>query len=121
MANTNINILTNALIEKLGWGDMLTHIALPAIEDICKSVAYVNSEMYGISMESQLEEDGEFHDTFCRDVLRMPALSLFAFLVTRCDDMFIRECLREAYNIRGEFEEAMRNGHNHKELLEIYL
>lgn len=87
-----------AISEKLGWGDMLAKIALPAIQQILDNCAKECSMQIEEPVGYEILED---------DILRMDGDNLFTHLIEiRCphEDRLLIVVLR------GEIEEYMRRG-----------
>ena len=106
---TQFTPLHLAISNKLGWGDMLAEIALPAIQVIINSFANISMEMYGIS-ESKLHLD---------EVMpRMEADNLFSFLLlSSVEDGYSHKDLQLFISLRGEIEDYMRHGCNYQEAI----
>ena len=79
------------LSNKLGWGDMLAHIALPAIEEIL----YISNKSVD-------------------ELLLLDADSIFGFLAG-IDVTY--EDWSSLISVRDEIEEAMRQGISHTEAI----
>lgn len=99
--------LADQISATLGWGDMLIHVALPAIDRIMCNYVSLNCDVFGISgeeVESSLEQVlSEKSSDFLWDQL---------FLSEACDT---REKLIEPRMFRGEIEMYMRKGYTFEE------
>lgn len=106
------------LSDKFAWGDMLTQIAIPAIQQIINNCAFVISDTYGISMTYLLKEDSELHEAFCKDILNIPADKLFGWLIIDSIEACCNlEAIHDFINLRGEIEREMRKGKSHNEAI----
>lgn len=99
---TQFTPLHLAISEKLGWGDMLAEIALPAIQQILDNCAKECS--------MQIEEPVGY-ETLEDDILRMDGDDLFAHLIEVGDP---REDYLLIVALRGEIEADMRMGFSYK-------
>lgn len=107
-----------AISEKLGWGDMFATIAVPAIEQMINNYAFVTSDMYGMSLADLLDEDGELHESFTKDVLKMPADNLFSWLILdSIEACYYLDAIQDFVNLRGEIEAEMRKGKTHNDAI----
>ena len=98
-----------AISNKLGWGDMLAEIALPAIQQIINGFANITMEMYGTpETELHLEET----------MPKMDVDVLFTYLLTQSiEDGYSLKDLRMFISLRGEIEDYMRHGCNYQEAI----
>ena len=85
-----------AISDKLGWGDMLAKIALPAIDRIINGFANISMEMYG-TPESELHLD--------EVIPKMDADVLFTYLLGQSvEDGYSLKDLQLFISLRGEIE-----------------
>jgi len=98
-----------AISAKLGWGDMLAEIALPAVDRIVNNFANVSMEMYGMS-------EAELH--LYEVMPKMEANVLFSYLLTSSvEDHYSLKEIHDFINLRGEIENDMRHGIPHQEAI----
>ena len=103
---TQFTHLHLAISDKLGWGDMLAEIALPAIDRIVNNFANVSMEMYGVP-EAELHLD--------EVMLKMEADVLFSYLITSSiEDHYSLKDIHDFINLRGEIEYGLRCGYDYK-------
>lgn len=103
---TQFTPLHLAISNKLGWGDMLAEIALPAIDRIINGFANTSMEMYGIS-ESELHLEETMPKT--------DADVLFTYLLVQTvEDKYSLEDLHLFISLRGEIEDYMRHGDDYQ-------
>lgn len=92
-----------AISDKLGWGDMLAEIALPAIQQILENAAKQRS--------AQMEKPVGY-ESIQDDLLAMSAEDLFVLL---CSSERLWEWERHLFlSLRGEIETRMRNGDDYQ-------
>ena len=100
-----------AISKKLGWGDMLAEIALPAINHMASSLIHIITIETGnlISNERALE-------SVSKDYTPDECFGLLAPI-----DFITKSTLNEMVNdfisLRGEIEDYMRRGYNYQEAI----
>ena len=99
---TQFTHLHLAISEKLGWGDMLAEIALPAIQQILENAAEQCSAQIEEPVGYELLED---------DILAMSSDALFTLLYS--PKHLSEEEQHTLLSLRGEIEDYMRRGYNH--------
>ena len=103
-----------AISNKLGWGDMLAEIALPAIRQIINGYANIILEVYGMPIES-IEEGGDLYDAFVKDITSVSADNLFSYLMVQSvDDCFNGDDVAKFIKCRSAIENDMRMGFSYK-------
>ena len=100
-----------AISDKLGWGDILAEIALPAINYMATALIHVITIETGdlISDERALESLSE--DYTSDEIFGLLAPIDF---ITRSH---WNEMVHDFISLRGEIEEHMRRGHNYQEAI----
>lgn len=107
---TNLHL---AISNKLGWGDMLASVAMPAIDRIITNYSNVLFEMYGVSEEDLHEDWLEY------DMLRIPADYLFGYLyISSIDDCYNKELCNMFRSLRWEIEQEMFHGASYQEAID---
>lgn len=102
-----------AISDKLGWGNMLESVALPAIDRIITNYSNVLFEMYGVSKEDLHEDWLEY------DMLRIPADYLFGYLyISSIDDCYNKELCDMFRSLRLEIEQEMLRGASYQEAID---
>lgn len=77
----NDHNLIQAISNILGWGDMMSHIAIPAIQSIVKQYVWQISECHGVSYE-----DVEKH--IFEDITKLSSDKLWRILIEDyCEDL----------------------------------
>ena len=103
---TQFTPLHLAISNKLGWGDMLAEIALPAIDRIINGFANMSMEMYG-TPESELHLE--------KTMPKEDADVLFTYLLTQSvEDKYSLEDLQLFISLREEIEAYMRKGDDYQ-------
>lgn len=100
-----------AISEKLGWGDMLAKIAVPAIDTIINNYNRVKKEV---------DQDLQFSawPTLEAFLQESDTEDVFEFLYIQCYyDSTDYEMLNDFTSLRGEIESYMRNGYNYQEAI----
>ena len=95
-----------AISDKLGWGDMLAKIALPAIQQILENAAEQCSAQIEEPVGYELLED---------DILAMSSDALFTLLYS--SKHLSEEGQHLFLSLRGEIEACMRHGYNYQEAI----
>ena len=110
---TTYTDLQLAIRDKLGWGDMLASVAMPAINRIITNYSNVLFDMYGVS-----EED--LHQDWLKyDMLRIPADYLFGYLhIASIDDCYDQETCNMFRSLRWEIEQEMFHGSSYQEAMD---
>lgn len=109
---TTYTDLQLAIRNKLGWGDMLASVAMPAVDRIITNYSNILFEMYGVGKEDLHEDWLEY------DMLRIPADYLFGYLyISSIDDCYNKELCDLFRSLRWEIEREMFNGASYQEAI----
>ena len=92
-----------AISSKLGWGDILAKIALPAIQQILENAAEQCSAQIEEPVGYELLED---------DILAMSSDALFTLLYS--PKYLSEEEQHMLLSLRGEIEDYIRRGYDYK-------
>lgn len=112
---TNLHL---AISNKLGWGDMLASVAMPAIDRIINNYVNIQSEIYGITAED-IWEDGEFSEGIKKDILNVPADYLFGYLyISSINNCYNKELCNMFRSLRWEIEQEMFHGASYQEAID---
>lgn len=98
-----------AIRDKLGWGDMLAAIGLPAIDRIINNFANITMEMFGVSI-SDIESNGRFTKAFSNSILKYDSDQLFKFLIIEDVEDDYNEDLDAFLKCRNLIEDDMFQG-----------
>ena len=112
-----------AISDKLGWGDMLAEITLPAIQVIINNYNRIRKEFIIPIQELGIEDPEIAEDLICfptidKSLATEDSDEIFLYLYAQCyHDTVQFDMVYDFISIRGEIEEYMRRGYNYQEAI----